>query len=157
MTIRIDTFGLQQSDILSDATPFAGADVALVKSDTTNIKAVTDGIAVLTESGGTKTTDGTLQTLYINNAPSGVYKPEYLAVDFTNQTAGETIQIIIKYRIKSGGNLITDNDSPADYAGVVAKPLVYIPLKPNRFGISITIQKTAGANQSYDWEIIYSI
>lgn len=144
-----------QSDILSDATPFDGADVGSIYTDTTTIRAVTDGIPVLSETGGTITTDGTVQTIYINNAPTGVHLPMKLAIDFTNHTAGETVDIEISYRIKSGGNLIEDNASPVPYAGAVTPPLVFLQLQPNRYGIQITIEKTAGANRAYDWAVFY--
>lgn len=35
-------------------------------------------IFTLTETGGTLTTDGTEQNMYINNAPAGVYSPKGL-------------------------------------------------------------------------------
>jgi len=69
----------------------------------TNIYAA---IFTLTETGGTLTTDGTEQDVYINNAPAGLYTPKLCAIDFTNSQAGETIIVRVYYRLKSGGNLI---------------------------------------------------
>ena len=124
-----------------------------VLTDLTAIRAKTDGIAVLTETGGTLTTDGTEQDVYINNAPSGVYDPRAVFIDFTNHTAGETIVIKIYYRIKSGGNMILfDSDT---YVGLVSPELLRVGLEFNRYGVQVTMEKTGGANRAYDWDVGY--
>ena len=33
--------------------------------------------------------------------------------------------------------------------------MIGIDLLPNRYGVKVTIQKTAGTNRAYDWEAIY--
>jgi len=119
------------------------------------IKAQTDGLPVLTETGGTITTDGNVQDLYINNAPGGIFRPICVKIDFTNHTAGETVVITTNYRIKAAGGLTLQDT--VTYAGVPASPLININLEPNRFGIRVTIQKTAGANRDYDWEVFYEV
>lgn len=138
-----------QADILDDATPFSGADIAV-------IRAKTDGLAELTETGGTLTTDGNEQNLYINNAPAGVYRPICLSVDFTNHTATETVVIKVYSRIRPGGNMILkDTKTFIGTAELTTIKLIDIDLKPNRYGIQITIQKTVGTNRAYDWEVSY--
>lgn len=119
------------------------------------IKAVTDALAVLTEAGATVTTDGTEQDVYINNAPSGIFLPIMVKIDFTNHTATETIILRTYYRIKTGGNYIQQD--AITYVGVVSPELINIRLEPNRFGIKTTIEKTAGTNRDYDWEAAYEI
>ena len=110
---------------------------------------------ILTETGDTLTTDGTEQNVYINDAPSGVYAPRNLFIDFTAHTAGETVVVREYYRIKSGGNYIKVDE--ATYVGVQDPLLIHIDLKDNRFGVKVTIQKTVGTNRAYDWEVTYKI
>ncbi|GAH03283.1 unnamed protein product, partial [marine sediment metagenome] len=100
--------------------------------DTTAIRAQTDGLPVLTETGGTITTDGNVQDLYINNAPGGVFRPICVKIDFTNHTAGETVVITTNYRITAVGGLTLQDT--VTFAGVPASPLININLEPNRFG-----------------------
>ena len=109
----------------------------------------------LTETGGTITTTGALQVLFIHDAPSGVYSPKSLAIDFTNQFGGTTVEIGLHHRIKSGGNYrLIDSLS---FVGIQTNKLKIIDLTDNRFGLYLTIQKTAGVNYDYDFEVFYEI
>jgi len=129
------------------------ASLAVVDTLVDAIKEKTDALGILTETGGTLTTDGNVQNLYINNAPSGIYKPIAVNLDCTAHTAGETIVITVSYRVKSGGDFIlSDTDT---YAGVISPELLTIELLPTRYGVKVTIQKTVGTNRAYDWEVIY--
>jgi hypothetical protein len=120
-----------------------------------NIFDLVNAILTLTETGGTLTTDGTVQNLYINNAPAGVFSPKKVQVDFTNQTATETVIIRESYRIKSGGGYI-EKDA-VTFAGVQSPLLKNVILEENRFGTKVTIEKTGGTNRDYDWEVFYKI
>ena len=112
-------------------------------------------ILTLTETGGTIATDGTEQILYVNDTPAGVFSPNTINVDFTNQFNGTTVVLKEYYRIKSGGDLrLTDMVAFPDGQ---SPDLKIISLKENRFGIIISIQKTAGANANYDYEVFYKI
>ena len=112
-------------------------------------------ILTLTETGGTVTTDGTEQEVYLNNAPAGLYVPRVFKLDFTNHTAGETVVVRVYYRIKSGGGLVEQIETT--YAGAVDPLLVNIALEDNRYGVKITIEKTGGANRAYDWQVVYKV
>jgi len=124
-----------------------------ILEDTEAIREVTDSEAVLSETGGQLTTDGNVQNLYIAEAPAGIFRPICVKIDFTNHTATETVVVKTHYRIAPGGAHI-EQDS-ATYAGVVCPELINIDLEPNRYGIKVTIQKTAGTNRAYDWEVFY--
>lgn len=126
--------------------------IDVIQSSVENIE---DSLMTLTETGGTLTTDGTEQNLYINNAPAGLYRPRHFFIDFTNQTAGETLAIREYYRIKSGGGLIINVSTT--YAAVQDPLMVQFELKDNRYGIKVTAELTAGANRDYDWAITYAI
>ena len=130
-----------------------------VVSDSATIDDIFDivnAILTLTETGGTVTTDGTEQNLYINNAPAGVFDPKIVQIDFTNQTAAETVVIREYYRIKSGGGLIKKDE--VTFAGVQDPLLKNVVLEPNRFGVQVTIQRTViGVDRAYDWEAVYKI
>ena len=128
-------------------------DVDDILEDTDAIREVTDAEPVLEETGGTLTTDGNVQVLYINNAPAGVFRPVCLKLDFSNHTAGETIAVDVEYRIAPGGAFVLQDSTT--FAGVPAALLVNIDLEPNRYGIMVNIQRTAGTNRVYDWEVFY--
>ena len=124
-----------------------------ILEDTGAIREVTDSEAILTEISGQLTTDGTVQNLYIAENPAGVFRPVCLKLDFTNHTAAETVVLKLYYRIQPGGAYV-EQDS-VTYAGVPANLLINTDFEPNRYGIKVTIQKTAGANRAYDWEVFY--
>ena len=133
--------------------PFAQpAAIEEIADDVTVIKAVS-GQKQLYETGDTLTTDGTEQTLYVNEAPSGVFDPICVMIDFTAHTATETVTIKVYYRIKSGGDYILLDEE--EFIGAQDPDLILTELEPNRFGIKVTIEKTAGTNRAYDWEVHY--
>lgn len=120
-----------------------------------NVTDLTAAILVLTETGGTITTDGTEQNVYINNAPAGIYAPKRIKIDFTNQTAAETVVVREYYRIKSGGNFILADE--VSFAGVQDPQLKTVDLEENRYGIKVTMERTAGNAKDYDYEAVYKI
>ena len=129
------------------------AELAIVDTVVDAIRVVTDNMPVETETGGTITSDAAEQDVYINNAPEGVYVPNYVGIDFSNNTAAQSAVIRQYRRWKSGGGWIKIDESDPivdlpDPAGVDIK------LKPNRFGIKVTPQVT-GAAKTYDWEAFY--
>jgi len=128
------------------------ANQVLIRADIASLAA---DLLTLTETGGTLTTDGTEQNVYINNAPAGVYDPKIIQLDFTAHTAGETVVVREYYRIKSGGNMIKMDE--ATFPGVQDPLLKNIELEENRYGVQVTIQKTAGTNRAYDWEAFYAV
>ena len=144
----------------------ATTDAAAVPSNTTSvisiIKKIYDLVVgiiaqflTLIEAGGTVTTDGTEQNVYINNAPAGVYYPKRVKIDFTNHTATETVILREYYRVKSGGNLIKADE--VAYVGVQDPALIVIDLKENRYGVKVTMEKTVGTNRAYDYTSTYEI
>ena len=142
------------------------SDIAAIPSDTTSVinilkkiyntaVNIEGSLLALTETGGTVTTDGTVQILYVHDDPPGIYSPKIVQIDFSNQTAAEIVEITEYYRIKSAGApILTDS---VIFAGVQAEPLKTIILEENRYGVLIAIEKTAGANKDYDWMAAYKI
>jgi hypothetical protein len=127
---------------------------ASVSADINAVFDLVNAILTLTETGGTVTTDGTEQNVYINNAPAGVFDPKIVQIDFTNQTAGETVVIREYYRIKSGGGMVKMDE--VTFAGVQDPLLKNVTLEENRFGVQVTIQRTAVVvDRAYDWEAVY--
>jgi len=126
-----------------------------ILEDTMAIREVTDSEAILTETAGQILTDATEQTIYIANAPAGVFRPICVKIDFTNQTATETVVIRTYYQIAPGGALVLQDT--VTYAGVVSPELINIDLEPNRYGVWVSIQNTLiGTHRTYDWEVFYS-
>jgi len=124
-------------------------------SDTviTVINALIAALLFTMETGGTVTTDGTEQDVYINDAPIGVYEPLELAIDFTAQTAAETVIVRTYRRLRAGGNYILFDEKP--FIAIQSPEGKSINLPPNRFGIWVTMQRIAGGAQDYDWEVFY--
>ena len=121
-----------------------------------NIFSIVNALLTLTETGGVVATNGANEVdVYINNAPVGVYDPKIIQIDFSNQTAGETVVIREYYRIEATGGLIMKHE--VTFTGVQNPLLKNVTLEQNRFGVKVTMQKTVGTNRDYDFEVIYKI
>ena len=120
------------------------------------IREVTDSEAILDEIAGQITTDGTEQILYTNESPAGIFEPRYCKIDFTNHTVTETVILRVYYRISGAAGAGRILQSATTFAGAQDPDLISISLEPNRYGIRVTIEKTAGTNRAYDWEVFYS-
>jgi len=130
-------------------------EIEALQNDITDIKAITDALPTLTETGGTVTTDGTEQNVYINSTPLGVFRPLCVKLDCTDHTATETIVLRVYYKMSLPGVFILQDEMT--YAGLISPELINIALESNRFGVQVTIEKTAGTNRDYDWEAFYEI
>jgi len=126
-----------------------------LQEDIDVIEAIVEDEAILEETGGSLTTDGTEQNVYINNAPAGVYEPRWFNINFANQTAGETVVLRSYHRNVDGGAWLEDDE--LEIAGVPDELLVWIQLHPSRFGARVTIEKTGGTNRAYVWEVFYEV
>lgn len=126
-----------------------------IETDVAAVQATVDAIPTLTETGGTLTADGTEQDIYINNAPAGVFRPICVKVDFSNHEETETIVLRTYYRIADGGVLVQQDE--VTYVGVPTMLLINIDLEPNRFGVWVSLEKTAGTNRNYPWEAFYEV
>lgn len=148
-----------ERDVIGNKEDSALAVVGTTASLMRYIKALVDlinmmvGVLELNETGGTVTTDGNEQTLYYNNAPAGSFKPLVLQLDCTNMAAGDTVVVRTYYRIAPGGNLILQDETTL--SDDMDPDLVSITLLPNRYGIRVTIQETAGAHNDFNWEVLY--
>lgn len=114
-----------------------------------------NAIFTLTETGGTITTDGSEQDVYINETPLGVFFPRKFQIDLTDMAAADTIRLRLYYRINATGNKIKKDE--LSFTGVQDPALINIELEPNRFGIQITIERLAGADQDYDWAVFFGV
>lgn len=163
---------LAQSDILSDATPFAGGKVdvpisgrapageydteldAAVSSRASAVEFTAARAAKLDkiqdfadEAEGTLTADGTEQTI---KEITALVNKLHCFVDLTNMQSGDTVVVRQYMQIKSAGTFIKYAEET--YNDAQTLPMLYIVLKPARYGIKITLQQTAGTNRTYDWE-----
>ncbi len=130
-------------------------DVAVLQAAVDAIATLVEAEAILEETGGELTTDGTEQNVYINNAPAGVYEPRRLIIDFANQTVTETVRILVYYRIAPLGPWVIDDRETI--VGVPVNAGISIDLKPTRYGVRVTMEKTAGTNRAYDWQVFYEV
>lgn len=115
----------------------------------------TNAILELNETGGTLTSTGGVDTIYINNAPAGTFDPKAFILDCAAMEAGDTIIVRVYYRISAGGTLRLI-DEPVTFDGAQAVDLKVIHLLPNRFGLQITLEQTEGAADNFPWEILYA-
>ena len=114
---------------------------------------------VLTETGGTLTADGTVQDVIIMDPPMGSFKATKLKVDMSNMTWGDTVELRWYERISDGGTWILKDrmefSGPQDV--IPDSPEKNIELEPNRFGIWITLEQTAGTYRAFPWEWLYEV
>lgn len=117
-------------------------------------------ILTLQETGGTLTADGNEQTLYLNDTPLGCFEPRVVFVDLDNMQSGDTTEFRVYYRIKSqdvhaGALELQSYQSYTGIDGGLANgtKLIAIDLYPNRFGVQVTLQQSAGTNRLYDWQV----
>lgn len=117
-----------------------------------------NAILTLQETGGTFTSDGVENTVYIENSPLGVFKPRHLIIDFDNMAnGGDSETIRVYYRLNAGGGLQLGQS--ITYTGVDGgllnnKKLDPIQLYDCRFGIEITEQRVGLANDyDFDWSV----
>jgi len=144
---------------LTPLTAICNAILALlttVAGNVTTILAVVLGLPTLSETGGTVTTDGTEQNVYVNTTPLGEYNPICVTINCTAQTAGETIVIRLYYDNAPGGAGLILVDE-VTYAGLIDPEMLVIDLDPNRYGVAVTIEKTGGTNRDYPWDAHYCI
>ena len=152
---------MDQTQLLSDIEDVQTAvddlddDIVLLQADVDAIEALVEAEAILEETGGSLTTDGTEQNVYINNAPAGIYEPKWFNINFTNHTATETVVLRTYYRNVTGGAWVRDDLET--FIGVPGNLLIWIQLQPTRFGCRVTIDKTAGTNRAYVWEVFYEV
>ena len=151
---------IKNSADLGPLTVICNAILALLTTAAANIAtilAIVLGLPTLAETGGTITTDGTEQNVYINARPVGLYNPICVKIDCTNQTAGETI--VIRQYAQVNPIFVFDRilQDELTYAGLISPELIVIDLEPNRFGIAVTIERTGGVARDYIWEVFYEI
>ena len=121
-----------------------------------DIYGLVNATLILQETGGELTTDGTEQYLYVVSDPIGVFRPVCVFVDLGNMVGGDTVVFRTSYRIDPTGAMrLTDYASYTGIDGGLADSvqLIVIDLYPNRFGVQVTIQRTAGADKDYPWSV----
>ena len=148
---------LEETTFVIVALRFTPAEVAAVLILLGNVFGLVNALLTLTETGGTVTTTGpgNEDNAYINNAPAGVFEPRVVKINFTNQTAAETVVVRTYHRDEALGGWIKDDEET--FTGVQDPLSKNIDLEPNRFGIKVTIERTAGAAKAYKWEVFYEV
>ncbi len=120
------------------------------------ILALENAELVLQSTGGTITADGTEQTLLLINEPLGCFNGLAVYVNLDNMAGGDTTVFRVYYRIADAGDLEQqDYQSYTGADGGLANgnTLIKIDLGPNRHGIWVTMDQTAGVNRDYPYEV----
>lgn len=123
------------------------------------ILAIVNAILKLTETGGTLTADGTEQTIYINETPMGVYEPRKVKIDCSNMAWGDVVILRWYERLNATGDLVLKDEwrlEDVQDADLGKPPIKNIELEPNRFGVHVTLQQTAGA-KVFPWEMFMEV
>jgi len=129
---------------------------ATLVDDVRDVRELVDAGLTLQSTHGTITSTAGEQNIYINDAPLGSYKCLHLFVDLDLMLAADTIDFRTYYRIAPAGALqLQDYQTYTGIDGGLAnsKKLIAIDLYPCRFGAQVTIQRTAGADHAYDWQV----
>jgi len=107
----------------------------------------------LKETGGSITTTGGVDTMYIVNVPVGVFSPKRLEFDTSNMIAGDAIEVSLLKRIVTGGALT--QKTQVVFNGAQVDDIKEIMLGENRFGVQVTIQRTAGVDRAFPWAVFW--
>ena len=112
-----------------------------------------NSILTLNETGGIVNATGLLteDNVYINDAPAGVFRPMVVTIDMSDLAPGEVATVRTRYRIAVPPAALELKGAPVIFAGVQTEPLKDIELKPNRFGVQVTIEATAAV--VFPWEV----
>jgi len=111
---------------------------------------------VLQETGGTLTSDGSEQDVYIRNAPVSVFEPRVVFISLDDMVALDDVKIRLYYRIADGGGWLQ-----FDYANYVGadgglangNKLIAVELLPCRFGVRLTLQQDVGT-ADFLWSVV---
>lgn len=71
-------------------------------------------------------------------------------LDLSVLQAADTVVLKQYMKIKSGGTY--RSFGTATYTGVQTDPLVYIDIKPAKYGFKVSLQQTGGTNRTVDWQ-----
>jgi hypothetical protein len=141
---------------LTDQSIASGA----VDTTTEQIAAQTGAMLTLSATGGTLTADGTEQTLVIVNEPLGCWIPRTLFVDLDNMVGVDSITLRVYCRLSDGGGLqLWDSQvfTGPDGGLVNLAKILDIEFHPNRHGLQVTLEQTAGTNRAYNWEFFAEV
>ena len=115
-----------------------------------------EAMPVLQETGGTLTTDGTEQNLYIRNAPESVFAPRVVFISLDDMVALDDLDVRVYYRIADGGGwLLYDyaNYVGADGGLTNSRVMIAVSLFPCRHGVRLTVQQTVGT-ADLPWSVV---
>lgn len=100
-----------------------------------------------TEGESSLLLDGTEQTLYENTDVKRIVE---LFVDISPMQAGDVVTVKEYMKPKSGGAYVEYGGETYEDAQTIK--LLYITPKPNQNGLKVTIQQTAGAFRTIDYQ-----
>jgi len=114
---------------------------------------IVKALLILDETGGSLVADGTEQTMVEVAAPLGNFKPLKVKIDTGNMDWGDTTVLRWYERIAGAGAYVQKDE--LELNGPQIPPLINIELEPNRHGVRITLQQTAGTLRTYPWEYLF--
>jgi len=107
-------------------------------------------MSLTVESYGTKTADGTEQTLFEDTTPNfGVYEGD---VDLSNMAHGDSVTITPYKKVLSTGGWVVVG-TPATLANAQGSRMTYVPPHQAPYGWKITLQQHTGPYRDFDWHV----
>lgn len=163
-SLNSDANNAVRDAVLSDATPFAGGNIdgaitsrAAPADILKNPANLVDGDRIDKIAVDTAPDEGTLVS------PAGeqtVIEKDFTAspkvarlegqIDLSAMVGGDTVVIRQSVQIRAAGGYVKYNEET--YTGAQSTPLLRVDTNWARYKIKVTIQKTAGADHSYDWQ-----
>ena len=108
---------------------------------------------VLKETGGALLADGTEQVVMEVATPMGVFKPLTVKINCGNMTWGDSTTLRWYEITEATGALVKKDELALN--GPQVRPLINVGFEPNRHGMRLTLQQTAGVNRNYSWEYLF--
>jgi len=108
---------------------------------------------ILKETGGSLTADGSEQVVVEVATPMGVFKPLKVKINTTAMTWGDWITLRWYEVITPAGAYVKKDELTLN--GPQVSPLINIELEPNRNGVRVTLEQTAGVNRVFPWEYTF--
>jgi len=107
----------------------------------------------LNETGSSLTANGTEQVVVEVATPMGNFEPRGIKLDCSNMDWGDWITLRWYERLAATGAYVLKDTRQLNGPQVPA--LRNIELEPNRHGVRVTLQQTAGVFRTFNWEYMY--
>lgn len=124
-----------------------------------NLRPILDELEAFVElfcEEATETVTDAETVLFSDPTPTKSKHAHSIKIDRSNMEAADTFVVYIDYKMASGGSFLRE-DRAIEYTGVYSDPIAIVDLDAYRWGIRISMKRTAGTNRDFKWEIARDI